>query len=55
MSLSYHDCAAIERLNCMQFEGRIAQKESGGFAVIRDALVFQGEFGWHPVCMHFQP
>jgi hypothetical protein len=28
MTLSYHNCAPIERLNCMQFEGRIAQKES---------------------------
>jgi hypothetical protein len=55
MSLSYHDCAVIERLNCMQFEGRIAQKKSGGSAVIRDALVFQGGFGWHSACMHFQP
>jgi hypothetical protein len=25
---SYHNCARKERLNCMQFEGWIAQKES---------------------------
>jgi hypothetical protein len=31
MALSYHNCARIERLNCMQFEGRIAQKESARF------------------------
>jgi hypothetical protein len=40
MSLSYHECAPIERLNCMQFEGRIAQKESGGFVDYSDALDF---------------
>jgi hypothetical protein len=31
MTLSYHRCAAIERLNCMQFESKIAQKESYEF------------------------
>jgi hypothetical protein len=31
IALSYHNCVPIERLNCMQFEGRIAQKESGSF------------------------
>jgi hypothetical protein len=39
----------------MQFEGRIAQKESGVSAVIRDALDFKRKFRWHPACMHFQP
>jgi hypothetical protein len=27
--VSYHICPSIERLNCMQFAGPIAQKESG--------------------------
>src|SRR5258705_1236904 len=31
MTTRYHNWATIERLNCMQFEGGIAQKESGAF------------------------
>jgi hypothetical protein len=31
LELSYHNCRRIEHLNCMQFEGRIAQKESAAF------------------------
>jgi hypothetical protein len=55
MALSYHNCPSIERLNCMQFAGRIAQKESAVSAIIGDTLDFQGKFGWHSACMHFQP
>jgi hypothetical protein len=31
MAFYYHKRVPIERLNCMQFERRIAQKESGSF------------------------
>jgi hypothetical protein len=36
MRLSYHKCPTIERLNCMQFDGQIAQKESAGFGGVSE-------------------
>ena len=54
-TLSYHDCAPIERLNCMQFGGRLHKRNPPVSAVIRDILDIQGRSGWHLACMHFHP
>jgi len=54
MALSYHDWAAIERLNCMQLKAGLHKRNPAISSLIRDTLDFQGGFGWHSACMHFQ-
>jgi hypothetical protein len=55
MAFSYH---IVQRLSasiaCSSTAG-LHKRNPAFLPFIRDGIDFQGKFGWHPACMHFQP
>jgi hypothetical protein len=55
MAFSYHNVQRLSASIACSSTAGLHKRNPALLPVIRDGIDFQGKFGWHPACMHFQP